>query len=50
MFSVHPSDGLYKITVYLQVWKLLARRGDWQAVELLIGKIRALHASIRDRD
>jgi hypothetical protein len=33
--------------VYLQVWKVLARRGDRQAVELVIGKIRALHATFR---
>jgi hypothetical protein len=47
-FPTNPANGLYKMTVYLQAWKLLARRGDRQAVELVIGRIRALHASIRD--
>jgi hypothetical protein len=32
-FPTNPADGLYKMTVYLQVWKPLARRGDRQAVE-----------------
>jgi hypothetical protein len=50
VFLAHPSDSLYKTIVYLQVWKLLARRDDRQAVELVIGKIRALHASIRETD
>ncbi|KAK1613172.1 hypothetical protein QYE76_036845 [Lolium multiflorum] len=47
-FPSDPANGLYKMTVYLQAWKLLARRGDRHAVELVIGRIRALHASIRD--
>jgi RsiW-degrading membrane proteinase PrsW (M82 family) len=50
VFPAHPSSGLYTMTMYLQVWKLLARREDRQAVELVIGKTRALHASIRDSD
>nr|XP_051229560.1 uncharacterized protein LOC127347409 [Lolium perenne] len=45
----HKHYGIvWEIKAPLKVWKPLARRGDRQAVELVIGRIRALHASIRD--
>jgi hypothetical protein len=36
--------------MYLQVWKLVARRNNREAVELAIGRISALHSTIRDRE
>jgi hypothetical protein len=42
MFPIQSTDERYKMTMYLQVWKLLARSQDRQAVELVIGKIKAL--------
>jgi hypothetical protein len=35
--------------MYLQVWKPVARRQDREALELAIGRLRSLHANIRDR-
>jgi hypothetical protein len=42
VFPVQSTDELYQMTMYLQAWKLLARSQDRQAVELVIGKIKAL--------
>jgi hypothetical protein len=36
--------------MYLQVWKLVARKKDREAVEWAVTRIRTLHSSIRDRD
>jgi hypothetical protein len=36
--------------MYLQVWKLVARRKDHEAVEWVIGRIRTLHSTIRDSE
>jgi hypothetical protein len=36
--------------MYLQVWKPVARRKDREAVEWEIGRIRALHSTIRERE
>jgi hypothetical protein len=47
-FPSHPADGLYKFSVYLQVWRSVARRKDLEAVELTISKIHALHTAIQD--
>jgi hypothetical protein len=35
------------MSLYLQVWKHVARREDCEAVELTIGRLRELHASSR---
>jgi hypothetical protein len=35
--------------LYLQVWKPVARRQDREALELVTGRLRTLHATIRDR-
>jgi hypothetical protein len=48
-FPSQPADGLYKMLIYLQAWKPMARRRDWEALEHAIGRLRTLHASIRDR-
>jgi hypothetical protein len=39
----------YKISMYLQVWKSMARRQDCDALELKIGWNRTLHAHMKDR-
>jgi hypothetical protein len=50
VFPRQPADGLYKMSMYLQVWKQVARRKDREAVEWAIGRIRSLHLTIRGRD
>jgi mannosylglycoprotein endo-beta-mannosidase len=49
IFPSQPADALYKMLMYLQVWKPVARRQDREALELAIGRLRSLHANIRDR-
>ena len=44
-----PADALFKMTMYMQVWKPVARRQDRGAVELAIREIRQLHDTVRDR-
>jgi hypothetical protein len=48
-FPTQPIDCIYKISMYLQVWKPMPRRSDREALELTIGRIHALHASVWDR-
>ena len=50
IFPSQPADCLYKMSIYMQVWKPLARRQDRRALEEAIGRIRQLHDSVRDRD
>ena len=50
IFPSQPADCLFKLAMYLQVWKPVARRQDRGEVEAVIGRIRALHDTIRDRD
>jgi hypothetical protein len=45
-FPTQPVDCIYKMSVYLQVWKPMPRRSDREALELTIGRIHALHASV----
>ena len=49
VFPSQPADGLYKMIMYMQVWKSVARRQDRDMVEVAIGRIRSLHAATRDR-
>jgi hypothetical protein len=49
IFPSQPADALYKMLMYLQVWKPVARRQDREALELAIGRLRSLHANFRDR-
>jgi hypothetical protein len=49
IFPSQSADGLYKMLIYLQEWKPVARRRDREALEQAIGRLRTLHASIRDR-
>ena len=49
-FPSQPADSLYKMSMYLQVWKPVARRQDRGELEAGIGRIRALHDTTRDRD
>ena len=44
-----PADALFKMVMYMQVWKPVARRQDRGAVELAIREIRQLHNTVRDR-
>ena len=48
VFPSQPADGLYKLSMYLQVWKLVARRQDREAVQLMISRIRSLYTQIRE--
>jgi hypothetical protein len=50
VFLRQPADDLYKMFMYLQVWKPVARRKDRGTVEWTIGWIRALHSTIRDSE
>jgi hypothetical protein len=50
VFSNQPDDGLYKMNIYMQVWKPVARSQDRAAVEEAITRIRSLHATTRDQD
>jgi hypothetical protein len=50
VFPRQPADALYKMSMYLQVWKLVARKKDREAVEWAVTRIRTLHSTIRDRD
>ena len=47
-FPNQPTDGLYKMSIYLQAWRLVARRQDKEALELAIGRIRMLHSTLRE--
>ena len=47
-FPAQPTDGLYKMSIYLQAWRLVARRQDKEALELAIGRIRLLHSTLRE--
>jgi hypothetical protein len=44
-------DVLYKMSIYLQVWKpvLRSKRQNREALEMMIGRIHALYANVRDR-
>jgi hypothetical protein len=46
-FPSQPADCIYKMSLYLQVWKQVARRQDREAVELTIDRLRTLHTSSR---
>jgi hypothetical protein len=46
-FPSQPADCIYKMSLYLQVWKQVARRQDREAVELTIDRLRELHTSSR---
>jgi hypothetical protein len=38
VFPSQPADGLYKLSIYMQVWKPLAKRQDKEELEKPIGK------------
>ena len=42
------ADGLYKLSMFLQVWKPVARRSERGALELTISRIRSLYANIKE--
>ena len=42
------TNGLYKLSMFLQVWKPVTRRSDKGAMELTISRIRSLYASIME--
>ena len=44
-----PADTLFKMSMYMQVWKPVARRQDRCVVELAISEIRRLYDTVRDR-
>jgi hypothetical protein len=46
-FPSQPDDTLYKMSIYLQVWKPVARRKDRGVLELTISRIRDLHSAIQ---
>ena len=48
VFPSQPADGLYKLSMYLQVWKPVARRQDREMVELTISRIRSLYTQTRE--
>ena len=43
-----PADTLFKMSMYMQVWKLVAKRQDRGAVEVAISEIGRLYDSVRD--
>ena len=43
------ADTLFKMSMYLQVWKPVARRQDRGVVELAISEIRRLYDTVRDQ-
>lgn len=47
-FPSQPADCIYKLSVYLQMWRLLSRRCDRPAMDAAISRIRDIHASTRD--
>jgi hypothetical protein len=47
-FPNKPADALYELSMYLQVWRPVARRQDREMLELTICKIRVFHSSMRD--
>ena len=47
-FPAQPTDGMYKMSIYLQAWRLVARRQDKEALELTIDRIRSLHSTLRE--
>ena len=49
-FPAQSADCLYKMSIYLQVWRPLARRQDHEAVELVIVNINALHVTVRESE
>ena len=42
------ADGLYKLSMYMQVWKPVARSEDRGVLELTISRIRSLYARVRE--
>ena len=48
-FPSQPADCLFKMTMYMQVWKPVARRQDRGEVESAIREIRQLHDTVRER-
>jgi hypothetical protein len=40
------ADIIYKMSIYLQVWKPVARRQDHEALEMTIGWFRSLHDAV----
>ena len=48
VFPTQFADILYKLSMYLQVWKPVAWRQDREAMELTISRIRQLYAQVRE--
>jgi hypothetical protein len=46
-FPNHPADVLYKITMYLQQWRILSKRKDHPLLDEMIAMVRSLYASQR---
>ena len=51
-FPAQPIDGIYKLSMFLQVWKpvarRVARRQDREILQVTIGRIRALYLELRE--
>jgi hypothetical protein len=41
-------DGLYKLSMYIRVWRPVTRRKDREAVEMTVSKIHAFYTAVRD--
>ena len=42
------ADGLYKLSIYMQVWKPVTWSEDGGVLELTISRIRSLYARVRE--
>ena len=47
-FPAHPAGGLYKLSMFLQVWKPMARRQDQEILQVTIGRIHSLYLELRE--
>jgi hypothetical protein len=47
-FPSQPADALYKLSMYLQVWRPVARQRDRAVLDVMIRRIRVLHLEQRD--
>ena len=48
ILPTQAADGLYKLSMFLQVWKPVARSEDRGVLELTISRIRLLYAHVRE--
>lgn len=44
----HPADGLYKLTIFLQLWKTLSKQSEAEAIKVLCSKLRAHAMALRE--